>query len=293
MPAAAVAAIGADIAAALAALQAAGLVHRDVKPSNILLDGGGRARLGDFGIARAEEIDGLEDATATGGVVGTLRFLPPEVLAGEPVTAASDVWALGAVLHEALTGSPPFDASSPAALLASQRARPARAAPPGDALGDELAAMLDPVPSSRPSAAAVAMALRETASPADPGEDATVVIPALSRPVAVPVRPVPDRARVSPSPLAAAARQGIVPAGVLVALLLAAGLLVAVNGPFASSSDPGGTAPSVPSGVSPAPAVAASPAGSAGPSLATPVRGNKGKGHGSDKPGKPGKGNGG
>jgi eukaryotic-like serine/threonine-protein kinase len=120
MPAESVATIGADIAGALAAVHAAGLVHRDVKPSNILLDQDGRARLGDFGIARGDAIDGLEDVTATGDVVGTLRFLPPEALAGGPAAASSDVWALGAVMYEALTGRPPFDSSSPAALVASQ-----------------------------------------------------------------------------------------------------------------------------------------------------------------------------
>src|SRR6187551_1200573 len=147
MPTASVTTIGADIAGALAAVHAAGLVHRDVKPSNILLDENGGARLGDFGIA-------------TGDVVGTLRFLPPEVLAGGPAAASSDVWALGAVMYEALTGRPPFDSSSPAA---------------------------------RPPAADVARALGNLARPADPGEDPTVVIPVPLRPVAAiaaPVQPV-------------------------------------------------------------------------------------------------------
>ena len=137
-------------------VHAAGLVHRDVKPSNILLDEDGGARLGDFGIARGDAIDGLEDVTATGDVVGTLRFLPPEVLAGGPAAASSDVWALGAVMYEALTGRPPFDSSSPAALVASQRSAPAQALPVGDALGVVLDAMLDPSAAARPPAADVA-----------------------------------------------------------------------------------------------------------------------------------------
>ena len=148
MPAASVTTIGADIAGALAAVHAAGLVHRDVKPSNILLDEDGGARLGDFGIARGDAIDGLEDVTATGDVVGTLRFLPPEVLAGGPAAASSDVWALGAVMYEALTGRPPFDSSSPAALVASQRS--ARSCRPRNAPWDS-ASIVHPTRRSPPS----------------------------------------------------------------------------------------------------------------------------------------------
>ena len=236
MPSPAVAAIGADIAGALAAVHAAGLVHRDVKPSNILLDEDGGARIGDFGIARGDAIDGLEDVTATGDVVGTLRFLPPEVLAGGPAAASSDVWALGAVMYEALTGRPPFDSSSPAALVASQRSAPAQALPVGDALGVVLDAMLDPSAAARPPAADVAHALGNLARPADPGEDQTVVIPVPARPVAAVVAPVPPV--VAPAGAACwgarrcPRRRGIATAGVLVALLLAAGLVVAMNGPF-------------------------------------------------------------
>ena len=303
MPAASVTTIGADIAGALAAVHAAGLVHRDVKPSNILLDEDGGARLGDFGIARGDAIDGLEDVTATGDVVGTLRFLPPEVLAGGPAAASSDVWALGAVMYEALTGRPPFDSSSPAALVASQRSAPAQALPVGDALGVVLDAMLDPSAAARPPAADVAHALGNLARPSDPGEDPTVVIPVPIRPIATVPAPVPPAAAPAEpvsarAPVAAPRRRGIATAGLLVALLLAAGLVVAVNGPFSGPADPGGTvAQAVGAGgdASAVPANVASPATSpsADPVAAPPDKGNKGKGNGNDKPGKPGKGNGG
>jgi eukaryotic-like serine/threonine-protein kinase len=154
--------IGSDVAGALSALHAAGIVHRDVTPSNILLPPDGGARLGDFGIARTWDGSALEDVTLTGDLVGTLRFVAPEVLAGEPVAPAADVWALGAVLYEAVTGRRPFDASSPAALLASQRS-----VPPMDdvdpALAPLLGRMLDPDPAGRPAATAVASALTRIA----------------------------------------------------------------------------------------------------------------------------------
>ena len=288
MSAEAVAAIGADVAGALAAVHAAGLIHRDVKPSNILLDADGAARLGDFGIARGDASGAPDDVTATGDVVGTLRFLPPEVLAGGPATAAADVWALGAVLYEALAGRAPFDASSPAALVASQRSMPARMTPVGDPLGDVLEAMLDPEPRARPTADDAAHALRASVPGPDPADDATAVIPAPAGIRAAPVRPVATAQRVAPR-----ARSGIVPAGVLVALLLAGGLVLAVNGPFAASPQ-GGDAASDAGVTSQAPASPTpSPTAEDGDRGAPSDKGDKGKGKGNDKPDKPGKGNGG
>ena len=150
------------------ALHAAGIVHRDVTPSNILLPPDGGARLGDFGIARTWDGSALEDVTLTGDLVGTLRFVAPEVLAGEPAGPAADVWALGAVLYEAVTGRRPFDASSPAALLASQRTLPSMDGV-DPALAPLLSRMLDPDPAGRPAATAVASALTRIAGHAAAG----------------------------------------------------------------------------------------------------------------------------
>src|SRR5512147_2919295 len=109
------------IADAVAVAHRHGIVHRDIKPANILVEDDGALHLVDFGIASlgASAPDGLTDASS---MVGTLRYAAPERLAGEPASPRSDVWALGAVLYEMLTGRQAVATDDPAAALAASRA---------------------------------------------------------------------------------------------------------------------------------------------------------------------------
>ena len=102
-----------EIGRALAAAHAVRLVHRDVKPQNVLLGEEGRAKVTDFGIARSLEMEGL---TATGRVLGTTDYVAPEQALGEPVTEQSDLYSLGICLYEMLTGEIPFKADTQVAV---------------------------------------------------------------------------------------------------------------------------------------------------------------------------------
>ncbi|MEV6778432.1 serine/threonine-protein kinase [Streptomyces syringium] len=118
--------LGAGLAEALTAVHALGLVHRDVKPSNVLLALDG-PRLIDFGIARAT--DGTASLTATGVSIGSPGYMSPEQILGEEVTGAADVFSLGAVLAYAATGEPPFSGDNSASLLYKVVHEPAELGP--------------------------------------------------------------------------------------------------------------------------------------------------------------------
>ncbi|MCO1653791.1 serine/threonine-protein kinase [Pseudonocardia humida] len=162
MDAAAVAALGAELADALAYVHEEGVVHRDVKPANILLDRDGRPRLADFGIAR---LDGATKVTHTGMVVGTAAYMAPEQVRGDDVSAPADVYSLGLVLVEALTGEREYPGSAVEAAIARLHRPPRVPAVAGPALAGVLRRMTAIAPSARPSAAEVATLLRALPEP--------------------------------------------------------------------------------------------------------------------------------
>ena len=126
-------------AAALDAAHEAGVVHRDIKPGNLLLDGRERLAVADFGIARLAWEDQL---TATGQVLGTAAYLSPEQAMGEAATAASDRYALAVVAYELLTGSRPFEAEH---FAAQARAHVEDPPPPASSRAPELSQAVDAV----------------------------------------------------------------------------------------------------------------------------------------------------
>jgi serine/threonine-protein kinase len=160
-----VAAIGHEVALTLAYAHAQRLLHRDVKPANILLPRSGGAKLGDFGIALSADTSRL---TQVGTLLGTAAYLSPEQLAGEEATAASDVYALGACLYQALAGRLPRDDSSLAALAREELVTPVRELAPNvpEPLEEIVMRCLARQPQYRPSATelARALALRDPAS---------------------------------------------------------------------------------------------------------------------------------
>jgi len=177
-----VAAILSEIGSALDYAHAHGIVHRDVKPANVLLDDSGRAYLADFGIARL--LEGSSVATATGLVQGTPSYMAPEQAMGERPGPAADVYALAVMAFECLTGRVPFTGTTPMAILMKHVSDPvpevssAEVAPP---LAAALRRGLAKAPAARwPSPGAFATALVEAARTL-PGADATpTTLPTLA-----------------------------------------------------------------------------------------------------------------
>jgi serine/threonine-protein kinase len=138
LPAREAAALVETLAGAMACAHAQGVVHRDLKPSNILLGIDGAPKIGDFGLAKLldpdTEVEGPGPATRTGAILGTPSYMAPEqAAASKEVGPAADVWALGVILFECLTGRPPFKAATPLETLEQVRSQdpvpPRRLAP--------------------------------------------------------------------------------------------------------------------------------------------------------------------
>jgi hypothetical protein len=176
----------AEAAGALAYAHARGAVHRDIKPANIFLTRSGVVKITDFGVAYA---GGAGQLTTTGAVVGTPDFLSPEQVRGQRATVASDLYSLGCVGFELLTGRTPFAGDNPIAVATARLDAPApspRALNPaiGAALDAVIRRALDPVPTRRyASAGAMAQALRAAVAPAS-GTAASLMAISPPRPAA-------------------------------------------------------------------------------------------------------------
>jgi serine/threonine-protein kinase len=176
--------IAADVGDALYHAHRQGIIHRDVKPGNVLLGRDGSTRLVDFGIARSLA-EAAERLTLDGSVVGTPRYMAPEQLTDGVIGPRTDLFGLGLLLHEMLTGRSPFRATTPLALAEEQAAGP----PPLHGIEPPLAALiracLEPDPEKRPvHAGAVASGLRAWLV-GDPA-------PALAVAARQPVPPAPE-----------------------------------------------------------------------------------------------------
>ncbi len=178
----AIARIGRQVAEALAAAHAAGISHRDVKPSNILLTEDGTAKLSDFGIARGENDAAI---TRTGQVTGSPAYLPPEVARGKPGGPAGDMWSLGATLFHAAAGHTPYpgEGDGVAVLFRIVHQDPPRLTDRGD-LTAVVAHLMTVDPDGRPDAASTAVSLAVIAG--DSRAEATQAVSPLAG------GPVPD-----------------------------------------------------------------------------------------------------
>ncbi len=238
--------LGVEVCSGLAHAHERGVIHRDIKPHNILLDENGHAKVTDFGIARALD---TSQATLTGAYLGTALYSSPEQLKGEKVTPKSDVYSLGTTLYQAATGEPPFSGGTPIEI-ASQHV--SKAPPPlrerGADVSEDLEALilacLAKEADDRPTAAEVRSRL-EAAIPAAGATQVLPEAPAAATPRTKQIRT--DRARSTPpapppgglsARPAGGGRQGRRRGGLAVLALLA---VLAVVGALAAPSLLGGS----------------------------------------------------
>lgn len=223
-----------EIAEGLAHAHERGVVHRDLKPGNVLFDRDGRSKIADFGIAHMRDRDTLTEA---GTILGTAAYISPEQVKGEPATPASDVYSFGVMLYRLLAGRLPFEAATPTKLAALHRDAEPPPLPPGPA-------------GVRPLSALVMAALAK--DPYRRPADGAALIGALD---GQPVLDAGTTAILQPSSTLAAPRRrtlviaglsvvaGLAAAGVLAAILLSSGPASAPAVPVRSSKTATATTP--------------------------------------------------
>ncbi len=309
LPPAAVAAIGLDLVNALQAAHRAGVLHRDVKPANVMINEG-RAVLTDFGIATVDEDPAL---TSTGMLVGSPAFMSPERARGERHTPAADLWSLGATLFAAVEGDAPFRREGQLPTLSALLTEPTPPAVHAGPLQPVLAALLDRDPARRPDADttrhlladAEVAARRETTvptTPTPPPQPAPTVAAPTPAPAGQPaVHPDTPPAAVPPEsrkrrPVAAVVGVAVLLVAALTAAAIAlrpdgAGTPAAGSSPSPSAPGTSSTAPSPAASTTPSPSTPSpsTPAGTPSASGSATV-GNSGPGGGSGSGGSGGSG---
>jgi serine/threonine protein kinase len=285
--------IAGRVLSALGAAHAAGIVHRDVKPGNILITADDSAKIADFGIAKSAELvsgtaGGTVDLTLTGQLVGTPAYLAPERLAGAPATFLSDIYSMGVVLYEALTGEKPFTGTSFIAVAQAVQNgshRPLALARPDldPSVAQAVERALDRDPSRRfASAEAMATALL---SPADSPPGMAAALPLTGEETTVIADGVEGAASTligagAPLPLAPHKRRVpfrflLAVAGALLLVLLLLLGLASGSGPNPSSTTPSTVLPTTPPTAQPVTTVP--PATKSTTPPARPRRGKHGK----------------
>jgi len=291
--------LGCQVLGALVALHEAGVVHRDVKPSNVLVTPGGGVKVADFGIALME---GDQDLTLAGSVLGSPGYLAPEQASGRRAEPASDLWAFGATLWFAVEGRGPYGDSPGLAALGEVVHGPVPVAAGAGALAPVIEACLRKDPADRTTPQALARLLDEAAAGSSAGASATVaapvpassgpppaasvgtaaiaaLVPAASRPAPGPTAPPPPtppapgprlplRSRPPAGPASRPWLLALAAAGVLVALV-AAGLALAGNGDPAQTAAPTTAGPAGSTTVTRAPTSTVAQSASASPAPET------------------------
>ena len=239
LPAAEVARIGTQVAAALAAAHRAGIVHRDVKPGNILIADDGTAKITDFGISHAFDDVTL---TSTGMVTGTPAYLAPEVARGAESDFASRRLSLGSTLYMAVEGTPPFGTEqNPMAMLHRVASGPTIPTARSSELAPVLRAMMAPEPAARPDMVTVANRLASAPAgpppvvpPAPPTrtlrDDPPPPEPTRALPAAMPAVLPPAQPSRPPRPSRAPTWIPIAAAGVVVLIAIVLGVVLIGNG---------------------------------------------------------------